>query len=183
MKCRPPHLCSCSTSLLSPAASWLPPPAPLFASGDFGSIQEINWSLPPSLPQPQRTQREENGSKSRRAQPACRETSRAIHKHLQQKQFTCITSYHFGWTPRRRAGPCVGGLPEKFGWIPEHAWEREFLARSGTQLECEETAIPSADCTSSKKSASVHTCPCAPFYREMKGLLHTDNTLSLREYS
>jgi hypothetical protein len=28
----------------------------------------------------------------------------------------------------------VGGLPEKFGWIPKHAWEREFLARSNTQL-------------------------------------------------
>jgi hypothetical protein len=34
-----------------------------------------------------------------------------------------------------------------------------------------------------QKSESVYTCPHAPFYREMKGLLHTDNTLRLREYS
>jgi hypothetical protein len=43
--------------------------------------------------------------------------------------------------------------------------------------------IPSADCTGSHKSESVYTCPCAPFYREMKGLLHSQNTLKLREYS
>jgi hypothetical protein len=39
------------------------------------------------------------------------------------------------------------------------------------------------DCTSSKKFESVYMCPRAPFYRETKGLLHTENTLSLREYS
>jgi hypothetical protein len=61
--------------------------------------------------------------------------------------------------------------------------EREFLARLSTQLERWETVILSADCTSSKKSESVYTCPRAPFYREMKGLLYTENTLRLREYS
>jgi hypothetical protein len=43
--------------------------------------------------------------------------------------------------------------------------------------------IPPVDCTSSQKSESVYMCPHAPFYREMKGLLHTENTLKLREYS
>jgi hypothetical protein len=61
--------------------------------------------------------------------------------------------------------------------------EREFLACSSTQLESREGVILPADCTSSKKSESVYTCPRAPFYRETKGLLHTKNTLSLREYS
>jgi hypothetical protein len=61
--------------------------------------------------------------------------------------------------------------------------EREFLTRSSTRWERKETVIPSANCTSSKKFESVYTCPCASFYREMKGLLHTQNTLKLREYS
>jgi hypothetical protein len=34
-----------------------------------------------------------------------------------------------------------------------------------------------------QKPESVYTCPRAPFYREMKGLLHSLNTLELREYS
>jgi hypothetical protein len=34
-----------------------------------------------------------------------------------------------------------------------------------------------------QKSESVYTCPHVPFYREMKGLLHSLNTLKLREYS
>jgi hypothetical protein len=75
----------------------------------------------------------------------------------------------------------VGGLPEKFGWLPKH--EREFLTCSSTKWERKETVIPSASSTSSKKSESIYTCPCAPFYRETKGLLHTDNTLGLGEYS
>jgi hypothetical protein len=61
--------------------------------------------------------------------------------------------------------------------------EREFLARPNTQLECREAMILPADCTSSKKFESVYTWPRAPFYRETKGLLHTKNTLGLREYS
>jgi hypothetical protein len=76
----------------------------------------------------------------------------------------------------------LGGYPKKSDDSP-NTREREILVRSSTQLEYRETIIPSADCTSSKKSESVYTCPRAPFYREMKGLLHTDNTLKPREYS
>jgi hypothetical protein len=76
----------------------------------------------------------------------------------------------------------LGGYPKNSDDSP-NTREREFLARSTTQLECGETVIPSADCTSSKKSESDFTCPRAPFYREVKGLLHTENTLNLREYS
>jgi hypothetical protein len=74
------------------------------------------------------------------------------------------------------------GVTRKIRMIPLTR-EREFLARSRTKLELRETVIPSADCTSSQKSESVYTCPRAPFYREMKGLLHTKNALRLREYS
>jgi hypothetical protein len=34
-----------------------------------------------------------------------------------------------------------------------------------------------------QKSESVYMCPRAPFYREMKGLLHSQNTLKHKEYS
>jgi hypothetical protein len=76
----------------------------------------------------------------------------------------------------------LGGYPKNSDDSP-NTREREFSARLITQLEHRETVIPSADCTSSQKSESVYTCPRAPFYREVKGLLHTKNTLRLREYS
>jgi hypothetical protein len=34
-----------------------------------------------------------------------------------------------------------------------------------------------------KSCESLYTCPCAPFYRETKGLLHSETTLESREYS
>jgi hypothetical protein len=82
----------------------------------------------------------------------------------------CLTHYVLGGYPKNSDGS-------------SNTREREFLTRSSTPLECGETVIPSVDCTSSQKSESVYTCPRAPFYRETKGLLHTENTLSLREYS
>jgi hypothetical protein len=39
------------------------------------------------------------------------------------------------------------------------------------------------DCSSFKSCESFYTCPHVPFYRETKGLLHSDNTLELKEYS
>jgi hypothetical protein len=59
----------------------------------------------------------------------------------------------------------------------------EFSTRSSTKLRRKETVKLSASSTSPKKSESVYTCPRAPFYREMKGLLHSDITLGLGEYS
>jgi hypothetical protein len=87
-------------------------------------------------------------------------------------------------SPRARvaAAPFVSGYPKNSDESPKTR-EREFLARLSAQLECEETATPSADCTSSKKSESVYTCPRAPLLYGDEGLLHTENTLSLREYS
>jgi hypothetical protein len=39
------------------------------------------------------------------------------------------------------------------------------------------------DCSRLKSCESLYTCPHAPFYREMKGLLHSENTLESKEYS
>jgi hypothetical protein len=35
----------------------------------------------------------------------------------------------------------------------------------------------------SKVVNPLYTCPHAPFYREMKGLLHSESTLESKEYS
>jgi hypothetical protein len=39
------------------------------------------------------------------------------------------------------------------------------------------------NCSYLKSCESPYTCPHAPFYKETKGLLHSDNTLELKEYS
>jgi hypothetical protein len=41
----------------------------------------------------------------------------------------------------------------------------------------------SKGCSCLKSSESLYTCPRAPFYRETKGLLHSENTLESKEYS
>jgi hypothetical protein len=38
-------------------------------------------------------------------------------------------------------------------------------------------------CTHLKNCESLYTCPRAPFYRETKGLLHSEITLESKEYS
>jgi hypothetical protein len=39
------------------------------------------------------------------------------------------------------------------------------------------------DCSRLKSCECFYMCPRAPFYREMKGLLHSENTLEPKEYS
>jgi hypothetical protein len=46
----------------------------------------------------------------------------------------------------------------------------------------EETESPK-DCSHFKSYESLYTCPRAPFYRETKGLLHSESTLESKEYS
>jgi hypothetical protein len=38
------------------------------------------------------------------------------------------------------------------------------------------------DCSNLKSYESLYTCPRAPFYRETKGLLHSESTLKSKEY-
>jgi hypothetical protein len=38
-------------------------------------------------------------------------------------------------------------------------------------------------CTRLKSCESLYKCPCAPFYRETKRLLHSETTLESREYA
>jgi hypothetical protein len=39
------------------------------------------------------------------------------------------------------------------------------------------------DCSNLKSCDPAYTCPRAPFYKETKGLLHSESTLKPKEYS
>jgi hypothetical protein len=71
------------------------------------------------------------------------------------------------------------GASEKSKWIPEHkSLEQEHKSRE----ELGDKESPKA-CTHLKSCESFYTCPRAPFYRETKWLLHSENTLESKEYS
>jgi hypothetical protein len=72
---------------------------------------------------------------------------------------------------------CWGSQKSK--GIPEHkSLEQEHKSRE----ELGDKESPKA-CPHLKSCESLYTCPCAPFYRETKGILHSENTLESREYS
>jgi hypothetical protein len=70
--------------------------------------------------------------------------------------------------------------------IPEHRSVRiqnVRMFKSGMQFTKEETKKSPKDCSRLKSCEFLYTCPCAPFYRETKGLLRSENTLKSKEYS
>jgi hypothetical protein len=77
-----------------------------------------------------------------------------------------------------------GGGVSKIGWGPRtkrvmnkiHEWERTSYERRGDKES------PKA-CACLKSCEPLYTCPRAPFYRETKGLLHSDITLESKKYS
>jgi hypothetical protein len=73
----------------------------------------------------------------------------------------------------------VGGGVRKSDGVPEHGSHETKCAtreRRGDKKS-------SKACTCTKSCGHLYTYPCAPFYRETKGLLHFENTLESREYS
>jgi hypothetical protein len=62
--------------------------------------------------------------------------------------------------------------------VPEHGSHERKCA---TRERWGDKESPKA-CTCIKSCEPLYTCPCAPFYRETKGLLHSENTLESREY-
>jgi hypothetical protein len=63
--------------------------------------------------------------------------------------------------------------------VPEHE-SMEQTHESHEEIGDKES--PKA-CTRLKSCESLYTCPRAPFYRETKGLLHSEITLESKEYS
>jgi hypothetical protein len=80
-------------------------------------------------------------------------------------------------------GANVGGYPKNSDEFPEHGREKEWLTRSCEVMKQKETEILPQVTQIPKNCESIYTCPRTPFYRETKGLLHSKNTLELKEYS
>jgi hypothetical protein len=75
------------------------------------------------------------------------------------------------------------GVSENPDKIPEHK-ERMYANVQVTIIdEVRGDKGSTKDCSCLKSCESFYTCPYAPFYRETKRLLHSDNTLELKEYS
>jgi hypothetical protein len=76
----------------------------------------------------------------------------------------------------------VLGVSENLDQIPEH--EREYTEnRNKCSGATERDGVLPAECSSFQRCSSIYTCPQNPIYRETKGLLHSENTLELEEYS
>jgi hypothetical protein len=74
--------------------------------------------------------------------------------------------------PKIRTGPPNTGLENT---------RRTNVQVRNTILERGDKESPK-DCSRLKSCESFYTCPRAPFYRETKGLLHSENDLESKEY-
>jgi hypothetical protein len=74
----------------------------------------------------------------------------------------------------------VSEIPDK---IPEHKRRMYSNVQFKVADEVRGDEGSPRNCSCLKSCESSYTCPHAPFYRETKGLLHSDNTLELKEYS
>jgi hypothetical protein len=81
----------------------------------------------------------------------------------------------FGWNHGRRQ--CWG--VRKSEGVPEHESREGRCVIHERQWDKESPKV----CTCLKSCEPLYISPCAPFYRETKGLLHSENTLESREYS
>jgi hypothetical protein len=68
---------------------------------------------------------------------------------------------------------------EKLVGVPEH---KNYEIQHTIHERQGDKESPKA-CTYLKSCEPLYTCPCAPFYRKTKGLLHSENTLESKEYS
>jgi hypothetical protein len=73
--------------------------------------------------------------------------------------------------------PCWG--VRKLDGVPEH---KNLVQKHTSHEEAGDKESPKAY-PHLKSCESIYMCPCAPFYRKMKGLLHSEITLESREYS
>jgi hypothetical protein len=74
----------------------------------------------------------------------------------------------------------VSEIPDK---IPEHKRRMYSNVQVKVADDVREDKGSPRNCSCLKSCESSYTCPHTPFYRETKGLLHSDNTLELKDYS
>jgi hypothetical protein len=73
-------------------------------------------------------------------------------------------------------GTNVGGVSENPDKIPEHKRRMCTNVQVKAADDVRGDKGSPKDCSCLKSCESFYTCPHAPFYRETKGLLHSDNT-------
>jgi hypothetical protein len=71
----------------------------------------------------------------------------------------------------------------RIGWNPQTYVRRNSRIYTRRNPRTRRQEISESLTSSFKSGESLYTCPCAPFYRETKRLLHSENTLESREYS
>jgi hypothetical protein len=83
----------------------------------------------------------------------------------------------------KHGGRQCWGVSENLDKIPEH--KRRICTNIQVKVVNDVRGDKGSpkDYSCLKSCESFYTCPHAPFYRETKGLLHSDNTLELKEYS
>jgi hypothetical protein len=75
------------------------------------------------------------------------------------------------------------GLFENLDKTPKHKRGKYTNIQVGSTVDESADKEYPKDCSCIKSCESLYTCPRAPFYREMKGLLHSENTPESKEYS
>jgi hypothetical protein len=71
---------------------------------------------------------------------------------------------------------------QKLDEVPEHRWEEIQEQTQENAQELRDRESPK-DCILLKSCEPLYTCPRSPFYREAKGLLHSEIALGSKEYS
>jgi hypothetical protein len=82
---------------------------------------------------------------------------------------------------RPRWVPMLGG--PKIGWSPNTRVTKQERKQVNTSREGWGDKESPKACARLKSCESLYTCSRAPFYRETKGLLHSEITLEFKEYS
>jgi hypothetical protein len=77
----------------------------------------------------------------------------------------------------------VGGVSENPDMIPEHESGKYANVQVRVTVDAKGEKESPKDCSCLKSCDPFYTCPRAPFYRETKGLLHSESTLESKKYS
>jgi hypothetical protein len=83
----------------------------------------------------------------------------------------------------KHGGRQCWGVSENPDKIPEHKRKVYANVQVRSTYDARGDKESPKDCSCLKSCEPFYMCPRAPFYRETKGLLHSENTLGSKEYS
>jgi hypothetical protein len=102
---------------------------------------------------------------------------------LECSSWTSLWWHRELFTAETRWAPMLGGVSENPDKIPKHKRRINTNVRVKVANDVRGDNGSPKNFLCLKSCESFYTCPYAPFYKETKGLLHSDNTLDLKEYS